>query len=91
MANKLKDRETRYSAYGREALAVVDVVSHVWRVYLFGCKSFLVFTNNATLTHLLKQPSDAIIDQQVHWFERLMHYAQCTSILYCKGSVNEAE
>ena len=30
-ANKRKDCETRYSAYDREALAVVEVVSRVWR------------------------------------------------------------
>ena len=33
-AKKLKDCETRYSAYDREALAVVEAVSRVWRVYL---------------------------------------------------------
>ena len=31
-ARKLKDCETRYSAYDREALVVVEVVSRVWKV-----------------------------------------------------------
>ena len=34
LARTLKDCETMYSAYDREALAVVEVVSRVWRVYL---------------------------------------------------------
>ena len=37
-ARKLKDDETRYNAYDKEALAIVEVVSRVWRVYLLGCK-----------------------------------------------------
>jgi hypothetical protein len=32
-ARKLTNCETRYSAYDREALAVVEAVSRVWRVY----------------------------------------------------------
>ena len=39
-ARKLKDAETRYSAYDKEALAIVEAVSRVWRVYLLGCKCF---------------------------------------------------
>ena len=90
-ARKLKDCETRYSAYDREALAVVEAVSRVWRIYLLGCKSFSVVTDHATLTHLLKQSSDKLTDRQVHWVERLMPFAQCMSILYRKGSVNKAD
>jgi hypothetical protein len=52
-ARKLKDCETRYSAYDREALAVVEVLSRVWRVYLLGYKRFSVVIDHATLTHLL--------------------------------------
>jgi hypothetical protein len=57
-ARKLKDCETRYSAYDREALAIVEAMSRVWRVHLLGCKRFSVVTDHATLIHLLKQPSD---------------------------------
>jgi hypothetical protein len=35
-ARKLANCETRYSAYDREALALVEAVSRVWRVYLLG-------------------------------------------------------
>jgi hypothetical protein len=59
-ARKLKDRETRYNAYDREALAVVEAISRVWRVHILGCKHFSLVTVNATLTHLLKQPSDKL-------------------------------
>ena len=65
-AKKLKDCETRYSAYDREALHVVEVVSRVWRVYLLGCKRFSVVTDHATLKHLFKQPSDELAYRQVH-------------------------
>jgi hypothetical protein len=57
-ARKLKDCETMYSAYDREALVVVEAVSRVWRVYLLGCKHFAVVTDHATLTLLLKQLTD---------------------------------
>ena len=36
-ARKLKDAETIYSAYDKEALAIVEVVSRVWSVYLLRC------------------------------------------------------
>jgi hypothetical protein len=39
----------------------------------------------------LKQPSDKLTDKQVHWVERLMPFAQNTSILYRKASVNEVD
>jgi hypothetical protein len=90
-ARKLKDCKTRYSAYDREALVAVEVVSRVWRLYLLGCKCFLVVTDHATLAYLLKQSSDKLTDRQVHWAERLMPFAQNMSILYRKGSVNEAD
>jgi hypothetical protein len=53
-AGKLKDYETIYSAHDCEALAVVEAVSRVWRVYLLGCKRFSVVTYHAILTHLIK-------------------------------------
>ena len=91
MARKLKDCETRYSAYDREALIVVEVVSRVWKVYLLGCKHFSVFSDHVIVTHLLKQTSDKLMDRQVHWVERLKPFAHCMSIIYRKGSINEAD
>jgi hypothetical protein len=44
-ARKSKDCEMRYSAYDREALAVVEAMSRVWRLYLLGCifsQSFVI-------------------------------------------------
>ena len=90
-ARKLTDCETRYSAYDREALAVVEDVSRVRRVYLLGCKHFSVVIDHATHTQLLKQPSDKLTNRQVHWVERLMSFLRCMSILYRKASVNEAD
>jgi len=68
-ARKLKDCETRYSAYDREALAVDETVSRVWRVYLLGYKHFPVVTDHATFTHLLKESSDKLTDRKVQWVE----------------------
>jgi len=65
-ARKLKDCETRYNAYDREALAVVEAMSRVLRVFLLGCKRFSVVTDHATLIRLLKQPSDNLNDRQVY-------------------------
>jgi hypothetical protein len=90
-ARKLKDAETRYSAYDKEALAVVEAVSRVWRMYLLGCKSFSVVTDHATLVHLLKQSSEKLSDRQTHWVEKLMPYANFMRILYRKGILNEAD
>jgi hypothetical protein len=87
----LIDCETRYSAYDREALAVVEAVSRVWKVYLLGCKHLSAVTHHATLSHLLKQTSDKRTDRQVHRVERLMPFAHYMSIMYRKGSMNEAD
>ncbi len=91
LLGKFKDCETRCSAYDREALAVVDAVSRIWKVYLLGCKYFSAVTYHETLTHLSKQGSDKITDHQVHRVERLMLFAQCTSILYRTRFVNAAD
>jgi len=65
-ARKLKDAENRYSAYDKEVLAIVEVVSRVWRMHLLGCKCYLVDTHHATLVHLLKQSSDKLTYRQTH-------------------------
>jgi hypothetical protein len=90
-ARKIKDCKTMYSAYDRGALAVVEAMSRVWRVYLLGYKHCPVFIDHAHLAHLLKQPRAKLTDRQVHWAERMMPFAHCMNILYRKGSVNEAD
>jgi hypothetical protein len=65
-ARKLKDAETRYSAYDKKALAIVEAVSRIWRMHLLGCKCFSVVTDHATFVHLLKQQSDRLTDKQTH-------------------------
>jgi hypothetical protein len=85
-ARKLKDPETRYSAYDRKALAMVEAVSRVWRMYLLGSNCFLVVTNHATLVHLLKQSSDKFTDKQTRWVEKLMPCANIMRILTRKES-----
>jgi hypothetical protein len=90
-ARKLKDAETRYSANDKEALAIVEAVSRVWRVYLLGCKCFSVVIDHATLVHLLKQSSNKLTDSQSHGVEKLMLYSNWMRILYKKGILNEAD
>ena len=90
-ARKLKDCETRYSSYDREALAIDEAVSRVRGVYLLGCKHFSVVTDHSTLTHSLQQTSDKLIDRQIHWVERMMLFAHYMSIIYRKGLINEAD
>ena len=60
-------------------------------MYLLECKHFSVVTDHAILTHLLKQTSDKLTDRQVHSVEQLMPFAHCISIIYRKGSINEAD
>ena len=90
-ARKLKDAQTRYSAYDREALAMVEAISRVWRMYLLDSKCFSVVIDHATLVHLLKQSSDNLTDRQTNWVEKLMPYANIMRILYMKGILNEAD
>ncbi len=91
LTRKLKDAETGYIAYDKEALAIVEAVSRVQRMYLLGCKCFSVVTYHATLIHLLRRPSDKLTDRQSHWIENLMPYASLMRILYKKGILNEAD
>jgi hypothetical protein len=65
-ARKLKDAETRYSAYDKEALVIVEAFSRVKRMYLIGCTCFSVVTNHATLVRLLKQTIDKLAGRQTH-------------------------
>ena len=90
-ARKLNDAERNYSAYDLEALAVVEAVTRVWRMYLDGAQSISVVTDHATLTHLLKQPSLNLTNRQARYVEQLMPYAGYMKLLYRKGSANEAD
>ena len=90
-ARKLNDAERNYSAYDLEALAVVEAVTRVWRMYLDGCAGISVVTDHATLTHLLKQSSEKLTKRQAHFVERLMPYTGTMKIVYRKGTANEAD
>ena len=90
-ARKLNDAERNYYAYDLEALAVVEAVTRVWRMYLDGARSISVVTDHATLTHLLKQPSLNLTKRQARYVEQPMPYAGYMKLLYRKGSTNEAD
>ncbi len=91
MARKLKYVGTRYNAYDKEALAIVETVSRIWKMNLLGCKRFSLVIDHATLVHLLKQPSDKLTDRKSHWVEKLLPYAYFMRIIYKKGILNEAD
>lgn len=56
-SRKLHDPETRYPAYDRELLAVRDAILN-WRYLLHGAEQpFTIFTDHATLRHILTQPN----------------------------------
>ncbi|OMJ09515.1 Retrovirus-related Pol polyprotein from transposon [Smittium culicis] len=59
-SKKLKDVETRYSAYEREALAVVSAVKH-FRCYLWN-NEFDVYTDNSAVSRLynLSEPTGRV-------------------------------
>ena len=90
-ARKLNNAERNYSAYDLEALAVVEAVTRVWRMYLDGAASITVVTDHATLVHLLKQSSSDLTKRQAHYVEKLMPYTGTMKITYRKGSANEAD
>jgi hypothetical protein len=55
-SRKLHDPETRYPAYDRELLAIRDAVTH-WKCNLHGAAApFTVYTDHATLRHIITQP-----------------------------------
>ena len=89
-AMKLKDAARNWSAYDKEALAVAEAVQH-WRTYLDGCQSFTVVTDHATLVHLLKQPAADLSKRQCSIVEKLRDLAGTMTVVYRKGSANEAD
>jgi len=90
-ARKLNAAERAYSAYDKEALAVVEAITRAFRTYVDGCRSFSVVTDHATLTHLMSMPSTNLTKRQVRWVEKLMPYANYMRIVYRKGTENEAD
>ncbi len=62
-ARKLKDVETRYSAYDREALAMMEAVTRVQKIYLLVSKYFSVVMDHATRGHLLKKSIYKLTDR----------------------------
>ena len=87
-ARKLKDVETRYSAYDREPMVLVEDVFRVLRLYLLGYKCILAVTYHAILVHLLKHVSDKLRERQSHRVNKLTSYTHLTRILFVTRSCN---
>jgi hypothetical protein len=69
----------------------MEAVSRVWRIYLLGCKYFVVVTYHATLVHLLQQSNDKLTDKYTHWMENFMPYTNLMRIIYMKGILNKTD
>jgi hypothetical protein len=85
-SRKLHDPETRYPTYDRELLAIRDAVLH-WKCYLHGAaESFTVYTDHATLRHILTQPHLTI--RQMDALAILQNYDY--TVRHLPGAKNQA-
>ena len=89
-ARKLKDAERNYDAYNLEALAACACIKR-WRVYVEGSQQQTLVSDHDTLRHLLKQRPADLSKRQAGWVEQLQPYANTLTMVYRKGSLNEAD
>ena len=86
LSRRLKDAETRYSAYDKELCAVVYAFNH-WRHYLEGCEQRVrVLTDHLPLTYLLDQPT--LSRTQTRWVQSGMIQSIYPKIEYIPGKQN---
>ncbi|KAA8495185.1 Transposon Ty3-I Gag-Pol polyprotein [Porphyridium purpureum] len=81
-SRKLLDRETRYSSYEGELLAVIHCLKE-FRCYLYGAK-FTLHTDHEALKHLLTQKE--LNSRQARWTDFLAEFD--ITIDYVKGKSN---
>jgi hypothetical protein len=85
-SRKLHDPETRYPTYDRELLAIRDAVVH-WKCNLHGAAvPFTVYTDHATLRHILTQPHLTI--RQMDALSILQNYDY--EVRHLPGAKNQA-
>jgi hypothetical protein len=85
-SGKLHDPETRYPTYDRELLAIRDAVVH-WKCNLHGAAvPFTVYTDHATLRHILTQPHLTI--RQMDALAVLQNYDY--TVKHLPGAKNQA-
>jgi hypothetical protein len=85
-SRKFDDPETRYPAYDRELLAIRDAVVH-WKCNLHGAAvPFTVYTDHATLRHILTQPHLTI--RQMDALSVLQNYDY--EVRHLPGAKNQA-
>jgi hypothetical protein len=85
-SRKLHDPETRYPTYDRELLAIRDAVVH-WKCNLHGAAvPFTVYTDHATLRHILTQPHLTI--RQMDALAILQNYDY--AVKHLPGAKNQA-
>ena len=89
-ARKLKDAERNYDAYNLEALAACACIKK-WRVYVEGSAEQILVTDHDTLRHLLKEKPANLSKRQAGWVELIQPYANTLTLVYRKGSMNEAD
>ena len=87
-SRKLTPAEKNYSVHEQELLAIVHAVK-IFRHYLEGCKSFTVYTDHHSLKYFFTQRD--LSRRQARWSQHLSPFQPNMSIVYRKGSENQAD
>jgi hypothetical protein len=84
-AKTLNKAQRKYPVYDKELLVIAAALSE-YRIYIEGCKSFVVITDHRPLMHIPTQPN--IGRRHVPWESVLSQYMGFMKIVYRKGSEN---
>jgi hypothetical protein len=82
-SRKLSATERRYPTYDREMLAICDALDQ-WRCYINPQKRTTIFTDHASLQHILTQ--SRLTSRQMKYLESMQHYDYI--IKYFPGAKN---
>jgi hypothetical protein len=82
-SRKLSATERRYPTYDREMLAICDALDQ-WRCYINPQKRTTIFTDHASLQHILTQ--SRLTSRQMKYLESMQHYDYV--IKYFPGAKN---
>ena len=83
MSRRLNDAERNYSAYDREALAVVTALRH-WRHLILNGRPIKIECDNRSVRHLLTQKD--LTPRQARWADLLSEYP--IEIVHIRGQDN---
>ena len=87
-AKTLNKAQRKYPVYDQELLAIAAALNE-YRIYIEGCKNFVVITDHRPLIHIPTQPN--IGRRHVPWVSVLSQYMSYMKIVYRKGSENDSD